>query len=366
MKGESMMLSSQDKKIFLYEWIGKIFDLYSKSSSRIANYFSRFERKINLGDQLEINYGRHRSGLKYGLSYLTKLHNPYGIILDAFIERTFCWHPEGIKPHTKPWIGLIHVPPNIPDWFISDQANEVIFKTEAWRQSIPLCKGLFVFSNYHKINIETKLNIPINSLFFPTEIPQMQWSWDKFQANNEKKIIQVGWWLRKLHAIYQLPKTRYKKIFLNVGHHLIPSLMHVERNMLIKAGTFNDEMYVTAETIQYLSDEEYDRLLCENIVFLYLYDASANNTVTECIARNTPILINPIEPVKEYLGEDYPFYYYSLEEAANKAQDLDLILKTHLFLANHNIKKKLTGEYFLESVANSEIYKNLKINNNNI
>ncbi|MCU0287891.1 MAG: hypothetical protein MUF15_16055 [Acidobacteria bacterium] len=310
---------------------------------------------------MEANYGRHRSGLKYGLSFLSGLHNPNGVLLDAFIERTFCWHPAGIKPHTNPWVGFIHVPPHVPGWFIYNQANDAIFKTKAWQDSLAFCKGIFVFSNYHKVNLEKKLNIPIHNLFFPTEIPKIQWRWENFQANPEKKIIQVGWWLRKLHAIYQLPKTDYTKIFLNVEHQCVPSLMQIERNILMKEGTFHDEMYETAKSINFLPDEEYDRLLSENIVFIYLYDASANNTVTECIARNTPILINPIEPVIEYLGKDYPFYYRSLEEAAAKAQDLDLVLKAHRFLVNHPIKEKLTGAFFQESFINSPIYKRLKI-----
>ena len=136
--------------------------------------------------------------------------------------------------------------------------------------------------------------------------------------------------------------------------------MELERDILIKEGAFNDSMYDTADTVKYLSNEDYDSFLSKNIVFIYLYDASANNTVVECIARNTPLLINPLKPVKEYLGEDYPFYYNSLEEAASKACNFDLIHKTHQFLLNHPIKKKLTGEYFLESFANSQIYQVLK------
>lgn len=333
-----------------------------KPGTPAAGNFTKHEKRIDLADQLEANYGRHRSGLKYGLSYLTRLHNPAGTVLDAFIERTFCWRPGGIKPHTKPWIGFIHVPPHAPDWFISHQANEMIFKTEAWKESLPFCKGLFVFSNYHKINLQAKLGVPVNTLVFPTGIPTIKWSWDEFQANKEKKIIQVGWWLRKLHAIFQLPQTGYKKIFLNVEHRYVPFLMQMERDILIKEGTFHDEMYRTAETMRFLPDKDYDRLLGENIVFVYLYDASANNTVTECIARNTPILINPIEPVREYLGADYPFYYNSLEEAAVKAMDLDLIRQTHRYLVDHPIKKKLTGEYFLDSFVDSEIYRSLSKN----
>ena len=34
----------------------------------------------------------------------------------------------------------------------------------------------------------------------------------------------------------------------------------------------------------------------------------------------------------EYLGKDYPFYYYSLDEAAEKLEDDDLIEETSLYL----------------------------------
>ena len=138
-------------------------------------------------------------------------------------------------------------------------------------------------------------------------------------------------------------------------------MIEKEREILIEEGTFKDSMYRTAETVTFLPNEEYDRLLSENIVFVYLYDASANNTVIECIVRNTPLLVNPIEPVKEYLGEDYPFYYNSYEEAVSKVSNLDLIYETHQFLCNHHIKKKLTKEYFSVSFANSQIYRSLEV-----
>jgi hypothetical protein len=77
------------------------------------------------------------------------------------------------------------------------------------------------------------------------------------------------------------------------------------------------------------------------------------------VARDTPLLINPIEAVVEYLGPDYPFYFSSLEEAAAKAEDPDLIVRTHLFLRRHPLKEKLTGEHFLDSFTRSDIYRSL-------
>jgi hypothetical protein len=36
--------------------------------------------------------------------------------------------------------------------------------------------------------------------------------------------------------------------------------------------------------------------------------------------------------VVEYLGKDYPFYYYSLDEAVEKLEDDNLVEKTSFYL----------------------------------
>ena len=80
----------------------------------------------------------------------------------------------------------------------------------------------------------------------------------------------------------------------------------------------------------------------------------------ECIARATPILVNPIPAVKEYLGKDYPLYFDSLEEAAEKIKDLKLVQQAHEHLLNCETRKKLPAEYFLKSMKESDVYKLLK------
>ncbi|MCF8055235.1 MAG: hypothetical protein K9K37_01175 [Desulfocapsa sp.] len=315
---------------------------------------------INLGGQLAAFYGKHRSGWGYAVMHLAPLTHYNGIYLDTFIERTFVWQPEKIEPTLKPWIGFIHIPPNMPEWFHSVQTNDAIFASDVWQKSYPFCKGLFTLSAYHKKNLETKLDIPINSLLHPTALPPVTWQWELFEKNPERKIVQVGWWLRKLHAIFELPESEYKKIFLNVGSDpYFNKIFAKERSMRKEQGLFTDSMYETAEKVNYLPDELYDQLLSENIMFADLYDSSANNLVIECIVRGTPLLINPIEPIIEYLGKDYPFYFTSYEEAVHKANDLDLVRRTHEYLKNLPIKERLTGEYFLESFKNSEIFKSL-------
>jgi hypothetical protein len=316
-------------------------------------------RKINLSSEIGGTFGQHRSGWPFVLRVLQQFHSKKGVIFDTFIERTFCWHPDGPRSHDNPWIGMIHVPPNIPNWFQYEQSNQYIFELDIWKKSIKHCRGLYTLSNHHKKYLQQRLHVPINSLMLPTEFSAPKWSWKRFQANKNRAIVQVGWWLRKLHSIFRLPKTSYRKVFLKITHADIQDLMDKERAILQQQGKFTDSMYNTAEVLEYMPNNTYDRLLTENILMVELYDSSANNTVVECLARATPLLINPLESVVEYLGPDYPLYFSTLEEAAAKAEDLELLHKTHQYLRSCPTRKKVSGRYFATTFAESEIYQNI-------
>jgi hypothetical protein len=318
-----------------------------------------YPAKVDLGSQLDGFYGRHRSGWPYVLSLLARLHTPGGVLLDTFIERTFCWHPDGVRPHQRPWIGIIHVPPGIPDWFQAEQSNARIFRSRAWKKSLPLCRGLFTLSRTHQRSLAGLFTFPVETLLFPTETPDLTWSMEAFTRNRARKIVHVGWWLRRLHSIYQLVVPDYEKIVLQIDYADVPGLMRTERKLLKKQGGFDDTLYQTARSVPFVSNADYDALLAENIVFVDLYDASANNIVGECLVRGTPLLVNRLPAVEEYLGADYPFYFASLAEAAAKAADHDLVRQTHLYLRRHPMRLRLTGEQFLADLTASALYRSL-------
>ena len=152
--------------------------------------------------------------------------------------------------------------------------------------------------------------LPVSSLLHPTEIPDSLFSFEAFIANNNKKIVNIGYWLRKLNSIYNLPiSDTYTKIKL-VPYCKGTPLTTIEQLTEKERQVYNiqhiPEYYDNTKVVTYMSDIDYDELLTKNIVFLDLYDSSANNAIIECIARGTPILVNPIPAVVEYLGEDYP------------------------------------------------------------
>jgi hypothetical protein len=96
--------------------------------------------------------------------------------------------------------------------------------------------------------------------------------------------------------------------------------------------------------------EEYDDLLSNNIVFIDLFDASANNTIIECIIRNTPVIVNKLVSVVEYLGEDYPLYFNDLQEIPILLTSKN-IFAAHLYLSRMD-KSELSIEFFTKKIMN--------------
>jgi sulfotransferase family protein len=311
--------------------------------------------RVNLGNQIEEYFGAHRSGWSYAVQSLERLHDEDAIFLDTFIERTFAW-PGHREPILRPWVGVLHVPPTGPDWFLGEQSNDAVFNSELWKASLPFCRGLFCLSSYHKRHLEKRLELPVDNLIHPTETPDELWDPKRFRENRNRKVVQLGWWLRVLHSIYELPDVGYEKVFLRArADQAFQLSLARERELHLKLGLFELPMEKSVTHVDFLENSEYDRLLTENVAFIHLYDASANNAVIECIVRNTPLLVNPIPPVIEYLGTGYPLYFSSLDEAASKLSNTALILQAHEYLKEHPIKQKLTGSYFAMSVEASRL-----------
>ena len=328
--------------------------------------------KIDLGSQSI--FSSHRSGWGYAIDALGSLHNPRGVLFDGFLEKNFAWLYKnnvstGRIPYTRPWVGFFHNPMNVPDWFFSSYSLRNIIDSRPFRESLSNCLGLYTLSRNLSDELSRELGVPICNLIHPTEVPELTFSLKKFIENQSKKIVSIGWWLRKLNSIYNLPlsdSSGYTKVRLLTydkehPRKTIDKLMITERRetMSFMNGSTPSEYENNTEDMSRLSNENYDKLLSENIVFLDLYDSSANNAVIECIARTTPILINKLPSTLEYLGEDYPFFFESLDEAASKALDLDLVRKTHEYLKACDTRKKLSQEYFARSFEESDIYKSL-------
>lgn len=364
-------------------------------SSFALGFEDTLPRKINLLNQFIVK--THRSGWQVAISALYPLHNPEGILFDGFIESNFAWrHPfagrrpqaelealrrsgrfekeatseeRGVVPYTRPWIGWMHNPPNMPGWFHPQETPQVIFAKEIWKRSAEHCLGLFTLSEYFAAWLRETTGLPVQVIPYPTEFDVPLFSMQRFSANPARKIVQVGWWLRELSAIYRLPlpksnpggyhKVRLVTQFFENAHNYLHSMAETE--IKLRGLSIPARFAENTSEMAYLDNHDYDALLQENIVFLSLYDVSGCTVLTECIARATPILVNPHPAVVEYLGQEYPFYYDTLEQAAAKALDFSLVEQTHHYLATLAIRERMTPDAFRTAFASSEIYQSIRL-----
>ena len=285
------------------------------------------------------------------------------VFLDSFIESSFVKGIPGTEtlkspPYNQPWIGFAHNPPGIPEWHEYNSSPQEIIQLESWKASLAYCRGIVTLSQYladwYASNIP---GIAVTALKHPTATPRTLFNLAVYQTADFPKVVQVGWWLRRLHSIYELPMDPMKKAILEpTGAKHRHNFQKALSRELAELGYTVDTSQ--ARTVKFLTQDGYEDLLSKTVVFIHLYDSSANNTIVECMVRNTPILVNPLPAVVEYLGPEYPFYFSDLEEAAEKASNLDSIDRAWQYLKNLP-KDDLDCEFFYRSFVNSDLYKTL-------
>ncbi len=325
--------------------------------------------------------GCHRSGWQYVLDHLMSFHSPNAeLILDNYLDRTFHWAHDvyeytGIIPFPRPWCGFIHHTFN-EEFSPFNVVN--LFSKPTFLKSLSNCKGLFTLSHDLANKLKPLLrnagyaDIPIASFVHPTESGKLDFSVDQFLANEKRKVVMVGAWLRDNFAIYRMmphegvsgdpDRVTLTKAILrgrNMSNYFKPTELALSitgadqeddrvpfrydfSGSGVSAFTNNkfalgliraiDEAWQSVEEISTLHNDDYDILLSENIVFLKLVDASAVNTIIECIVRKTPVLVNRLPAVVEMLGVEYPFYYEGLTEAGAKVNHVPTIKATVAYL----------------------------------
>lgn len=293
--------------------------------------------------------GVHRSGFKWVYDNILSLNNKdSNLLLDLYADKTFNWDNINVKlPYTQPWVGICHHTFNKE---FSDNNLYNLIENHYFIESSSNCKGLIVLSKYIQKQLIQELrnrylNIPVYVLTHPTDLNIPEFNYNKFLRNNDKKIIHIGAWLRNMFFFYNLSLKTYnfgskiscfsnkesiQKIalkgvkmdnyfcnddflenlkYLNPENNTIPICRSIFNTWYYQFSTFINKIKSSVHVVDKLNNSDYDELLTENIVIICLIDASAVNTLIECVARCTPIIINKHPAVVEILGEYYPLYY---------------------------------------------------------
>jgi len=326
------------KNLYFYESVANTLNIKLHKSGKINI------RYINQNDYK----GLHRAGWQYVVDNLMSLHSTNSMLCDLYLDRTFHWNyieykKLGIIPYKKDWIGFIH---HTTDTEYTSYNTLNLFKNKLFLTSLLFCKALIVLSDdlknkIEKIMYKNNINIKIFKLTHPTEFvdDKNMFTIKKFNTNENKKIIQIGAWMRNIDAINKLRlgdnKLKLEKYALCGKKMENYYFDDQDTNDLSEIDDFeivsmaltncisrdnqkrNTKLENSVKLLTFMENEEYDNLLSENIVFINLVGASAVNTVIECIVRNTPIIINKLPALIEVLGDKYPLFYENIFDVKN-------------------------------------------------
>ncbi len=310
----------------------------------------------------------HRSGWKYVTNHIANLDaKRFGkeshLILDTYIDRTFHWGLDSLVssdllPYKSAWAGFLH---HTFDTTHSVHNNVELFGNPVFVESLKFCKCIIVMSHYLAKQVREALieaghpGVRVDVLCHPTEfLPRNRmFTMTRFVRNRQRKVIQIGAWLRNPYSIfnlalppyknrlalskaalqgrnmegYYITAEQYQKLQYCLLNGVVPgSPIHAcDGNEYPSITTKNKYMcglldvvrknHASVEKITNLDNDAYDLLLTKHVVFLDLVDCSAANTVIECIVRNTVIVVNRHPALEELLGVTYPGFYDSMYEA---------------------------------------------------
>jgi hypothetical protein len=246
-----------------------------------------------------------------------------------------------IGPIDEPWVGVVHqVPrhdlPGFPD-------VERLLKMKAWRISEPHCLGLWTLTDYvRRFLLQRGVRVPVGVLPYASSRDVPSFDWARFATRDRPRLLHVGEFLRDYQAFFDLEVPGWQKQMLQPP------------DWPVRSGSVNANDSV--EIIPPVVNDEYDQLLTESVVFLQLRDAPANTTIVECLARATPVCVNRVGGVEEYLGASYPLYHDG--DAARVLHGLGCVRDAHAYLLERR-ERVATDAEFLDKARASAVYVSL-------
>ncbi|WIA10882.1 hypothetical protein OEZ85_011048 [Tetradesmus obliquus] len=332
----------------------------------------------------------HRAGWPYVVGGLMAFdaHSNFrapALLVDTYVDRTFHWGhdallQEGTIPYTAPWIGFVH------HTFTPDHGPyncNTLFSKPSFIKSLECCKCLIALSQYLADGLRAALgragfeHVGVEVLLHPTEpVPEEQcFTMEKLLSNPSPKLVQIGSWMRSAYAMYKLPCThgegditlqrcilKGKECTSYMKPRCVDDALQymLDESRVIKDKNFPKaynyyvremiehirEQEQSVQLIERLSNDDYDKLLAQNVAFLRLIDCSACNTIIEAIVRSGVVLCNRHPAAEEYLGPSYPGFYDTLSEAAKMSSSVERLAACHAYMKGLD-KARLGMQVFL-------------------
>jgi len=252
-----------------------------------------------------------------------------GIVLDTWVDR-FDRDQFNLLSN-NPWIGIAHFPPSPA----RSQNLDRLLESDMFRKTQQNCKLLLATSDHSTKYIQSKTKVPTQTLLHPKPDTGHYFDLDFYLA--QPILRHSGFFGRNIEKFISFNSNIQKVIYCDRPHRAKIYLNSLKNNQSI---IFHDG---------YLQAEDYINIFTRSIGFSFYDDCSASTAILEHIMTHTPVLVNRIPPIVEYLGEDYPMYLDDLSENADKLlMDRIFLQEVSDYLSTRSKKKELSVNYFID------------------
>lgn len=291
--------------------------------------------------------GTHRAGWPTVVEALkARCHSgspDHTVLLDDFVEQSI---GDGKLDHREPWVGIFHHPrggdhpnPNrstLPQNFLARTDLKPVFS----RLKMAIALSIDLADLLADLLPGVTIRVLRHSVPISANIPQF----DPERLHDGKlRVVQSGTYMRDIRAIHRIPASdKWDRLRTWIPKYYEPF------DHLLSSG--HEPEHPGVIDIPKLTDVAYDSMLSRSVVFVNYYDASASNTVLECIQRATPIVINRLPAHEEYLRSDYPGFYTDLDQVSYMLSDRSRLFAMH----EHLLKQQPTlmaTHHFADAVS---------------
>jgi hypothetical protein len=261
-----------------------------------------------ISDRVPVGTGLHYAGWPHVMRELKKFDTQSGVLLDDFADATFSYKMAS-EPYLKPWVGIFHHPATINSPLDCDRELELLnFSPQGrklWAESSPNLVGGVTLCYTAAEKLRRHLSVPVVRMLHPAELGTAhRWRW------TEKSLVQLGYCMRNTRLIYSIQAPGWLRASIHSG-----SEFYTKRDRMLEkqvTGPVYEPEKVLRLSRQ--TNEDYNDILGTCVIVTELYGAGANNVTVECMVRGTPLIVNRLPEVEEYLGEEYPLFYSDRSE----------------------------------------------------
>jgi hypothetical protein len=299
----------------------------------------KFKEIINpISDDLHFyGWGYIINELKHSIEFANE-----GPTLHTFTDCIFWPDKQRHLPHSS-WIGFVHSSvlgqPGRNYKFSLDN----LISHPNFINSLDQCQLLVTLTDHTANYLRSKVDLPIKSTFLPKVHFGDHFDIDKYF--HKPTLRHNGFELRNVSRFFELQTAIERNIYIGHQHNYDLIINELKLNQISPQNTSVNIIF------KFLNNVNYAQELSSTIGFSHYYDCAASQGLLEHIMSHTPLIINKIPPIIEYLGVDYPMYYENVSHNIDKyLLDKSFIQQTSDYLKQQSQRKEFTIEHFCEFV----------------